>query len=140
MFEDRPRISKRIMRLEFPDHPAQESLDDIGLQNRISQRVSELTLNRITFGEAIKQMHVTQEEYTTREVVLLAGGGLVELIIDGFPEVHGLKVFDCEVSSDGDEVVIVSNRQNPYREFLLDQLAQDRPSNRAPDDTDREEG
>ena len=37
MFEDRPFVAKRSMRLEFPDHPAQDALDDIGLQSRVSQ-------------------------------------------------------------------------------------------------------
>lgn len=96
MFESH-RTTKRIMRLEFPDHSNQYALDDVGLHNRISQDLSGLTVNRITFGEAVKQMHVTKEPYTTREIVLLEGGGLVELTIDGFPHVYDLKVFDCDV-------------------------------------------
>ena len=100
MFEDRPFVAKRSMRLEFPDHPAQDALDDIGLQNRVSQGKIELTVDLITFGEAVKQMHITQEVSTLREIILLAGGGVVELIVDGV-EVVDLHTFDCEISCDG---------------------------------------
>ncbi|WP_338829927.1 hypothetical protein [Bradyrhizobium sp. 27S5] len=121
------------MRLEFPDHPSQGALDDIGLHNRICQEVLELSVDRIKFNEAVKQMHVTQDESGTREIVLLVGGGLVELVMDENQCVLDLHAFNCETRCDENEIAIMSSRQNPYREFLLEQLAHDLPKPRAGD-------